>query len=50
MPTRYKFFPVLLGYHLSVSGKHRIDEVAERMGISASELENYASGNANFPG
>lgn len=49
MPTEYKGWPSLLYYHLIASGKHRIDEVAEKMGISPSSLYKYAEGECNFP-
>ena len=49
MPTEYKGWPSLLYYHLITGGKHRIDEVAEKMGISPSSLYKYAEGECNFP-
>ena len=49
MAAQFKGFPALLYYHLIHSGKHRIEEVARKVGVSASALYKHAEGEINFP-
>lgn len=49
MPTEYKGWPSLCYYHLIMSGRHRVDETAEKMAISPSSLYKYCEGEVNFP-
>jgi len=47
--TKYEGFRTLLYYKLIYTKQHRVEEVAEKMGVSPVSLYKYISGQYSFP-